>query len=597
MPVLLKMETDQLVSKKSFEMFSTNISWFNVFILILGAILLVAIIEKIIVSFTNILVKSKKDLLGNEIKLKLFEKMEFMEVGRTMSSRYKYISSIVGSDFLKFSNRIINIPSNGLQFFIQIIWITAIYSYFNIILLFIVIISSLFWYFISSTSKKLMGKYEMNRKFSIWRELSKYNGLFLYHFSDLAISWWVSSTIKKYNTLLQREATHWKKREISGLFWDINDLINNNLLDIILKLIVWYGVFYWTSSIGMVVLVTSSMRVLENIITQIFGLKKNYNDFSFEQETILLILKICEPVWDVENKQKVVNIEFKNIIFSYPNLTNYEKDYIEITQKYIIWGKTWDNWIDDDINKLIDTVEEESKTKYPQIFNRISFTFEKGKIYWIVGKNWAWKTTLMYLLSWFYRSYEWEIFINWSESKKFTNTSFLDKISFITQSPFLLDRWTTIKENIVLWVKENKKTEEKIWYYLDLFWLKKKIEKQKKWLEAEIGDDIEFSGWEKQIIALIRILLQDKDIIIMDEWTNQLDAENEVIVMNELLKQKSEKIVIFITHRMSTISKADIIYCLENWEFSHFWTHKELLKEWKNIYSRFYKTQILHNDA
>jgi ABC-type multidrug transport system fused ATPase/permease subunit len=198
MPVLLKMETDQLVSKKSFEMFSKNISWFNVFILILGAILFVAIVEKIIVSFTNILVKSKKDLLENEIKLKLFEKMEFMEVGRTMSSRYKYISSLVGSEFWKFSNRIINIPSNGLQFFIQIIWITAIYSYFNIILLFIVIISSLFWYFISIASRKLMGKYEINWKLDIWREFSKHNNLFLYHFSDLAISWWVSSTIKKY---------------------------------------------------------------------------------------------------------------------------------------------------------------------------------------------------------------------------------------------------------------------------------------------------------------------------------------------------------------------------------------------------------------
>jgi ABC-type bacteriocin/lantibiotic exporter with double-glycine peptidase domain len=49
----------------------------------------------------------------------------------------------------------------------------------------------------------------------------------------------------------------------------------------------------------------------------------------------------------------------------------------------------------------------------------------------------------------------------------------------------------------------------------------------------------------------------------MDEGTNQLDAENEIIVMNELLKQKKDKIIIFITHRMSTISKVDWIYCLE----------------------------------
>jgi ATP-binding cassette subfamily B protein len=50
----------------------------------------------------------------------------------------------------------------------------------------------------------------------------------------------------------------------------------------------------------------------------------------------------------------------------------------------------------------------------------------------------------------------------------------------------------------------------------------------------------------------------------MDEGTNQLDAENEVLIMNELLKHRKDKIVIFITHRMTTIRKVDLIYCLEN---------------------------------
>ena len=81
-----------------------------------------------------------------------------------------------------------------------------------------------------------------------------------------------------------------------------------------------------------------------------------------------------------------------------------------------------------------------------------------------------------------------------------------------------------------------------------------------------------------------------------DVWS-QLDAENEVLVMNELLKQKDKKIIIFITHRMSTISKADIIYCLENGEIKHFWTHKELLWKNDNIYATFYKTQILHDNV
>ena len=77
----------------------------------------------------------------------------------------------------------------------------------------------------------------------------------------------------------------------------------------------------------------------------------------------------------------------------------------------------------------------------------------------------------------------------------------------------------------------------------------------------------------------------------MDEWTNQLDAENEILVMEELLKNKSDKIIIFITHRMTSIRKSDEIFCLENWKITHKWTHRELLK-WKNIYNNFWKKQV-----
>ena len=125
--------------------------------------------------------------------------------------------------------------------------------------------------------------------------------------------------------------------------------------------------------------------------------------------------------------------------------------------------------------------------------------------------------------------------------------------------------------------------------------MKNKIKNNPKWLDAEIWNDIDFSGWEQQIICFIRLLLQDKKIIIMDEWTNQLDAENEILVMNELLKHKHDKIIIFVTHRMSTISKADEIYCLEDWIISDFWNHKELLQR-ENAYSRFYKAQVLHDN-
>jgi ABC-type multidrug transport system fused ATPase/permease subunit len=136
-----------------------------------------------------------------------------------------------------------------------------------------------------------------------------------------------------------------------------------------------------------------------------------------------------------------------------------------------------------------------------------------------------------------------------------------------------------------------KVSDKKIVELLEKFHLKKKIFKNRQWLDAQIWYDNDFSWWEKQILVLIRTMLQDRKILIMDEWTNQLDAENEALVMNELLKNKSDKIIIFITHRMTSIRKADKIFCLEKWKITNKWTHAELLKSW-NIYKEFWDKQV-----
>ncbi len=593
MPVLLKMETDQLVSKQGLNIFWNSLSGFEVFMLILAIILITNIIERVIQWITDIFISAKKDLLANDIQCHLFKKMENMEIGRSMNSRYKYITKIIDTEFPAISSKIMHVPKEMLEFIIQLIWMTAIYAYFDIKLLWIVVISSIIWYFIELVARKTKKKYEVEWKFTLWRQIYKYSSLFLYDFTNLAISGWVSSTIKKYEYLLNKENKNFIKRDLSGLIWDIEGLMNYNIRDILLKWIVWYGVFIGTNSVGMVVFVISSMGTIWGIISQIFSVRNQYRDFLFQQESILLMLKIYAPIWSINYDKKVHTIEFKNISFAYKNLAIYEQEYFEILQKYIIGKGWWKNWLDENINALIETMKEESKIPMPHILSGTSFQFERWKVYGIVGKNGAGKTSLMYLLAWFFRWYDGEILFNGENTKDFTTTSFLEKISFLTQIPFNIEREATVRDNLFLWVWDDK-TDEKAWEYLELFWLAHKIKKTKKWLDSEIGNNLSFSGWEYQILSFIRILLQDKDIVILDEWTNQLDAENEILVMNELLKHKQNKIIIFITHRMSTISRADEIYCLEDGKFSSKWTHIELMKENTNMYAKFYRAQVLH---
>jgi subfamily B ATP-binding cassette protein MsbA len=198
----------------------------------------------------------------------------------------------------------------------------------------------------------------------------------------------------------------------------------------------------------------------------------------------------------------------------------------------------------------------------------------------------------MQLLSWFFRTHQGTILFNDIGVNDWIPETFARNISFLTQQPFFMGYWSTILQNLSLWVENLD--EGKMWEYLEKFWLAEKIRKCPEGINSEVWEKIEFSWGEKQILTFIRILLQNRPIVIMDEWTNQLDAENEVHVMNELLKQKKEKIIIFITHRMSTISKVDWIYCLEWWTLSASGNHSDLLKDKENPYSRFYRAQVLH---
>lgn len=593
MPILLKYETDQLVEKNS----NAILSSFSIFLIILWVILIVKIIDKLINWVIRIFKDSKEQFFRNDVQYEFFKVMENMEVWLTLSNRFQKLSNIIDNWIETFSKQILNFPSKVLWNTIKILWLSAVYAYFDITLLFIVIISSYIWYLISTYTINLREKFRVDWQFSLWERLYKYGHLFLWNFLSLATNWAIKSSLREYNNLLKEQIKHWIKQDWSVFFWDIADIINFSISDILIKAVVWYWVFYWTNSVGMVVLVVSSMETFRTVISSIFDAKADYKKFIFDQDIILLFFNICKWVWDEKIKDKNIDtITIKNLNFTYPNLASYEIEYIDIFKKFLDEKKSInDSRINKNIKKIITSLEEDSEIINTQIINDLNLTFEKWKVYWIVWKNWAWKTTLMYLLSWFFRSYKWNILFNDTLVLNCNQDSFWKKISYLTQIPFTLGWSSTIKENLTLWCDENI-DEDMIWQYLKLFWLKSKIEKTKNKLESIVKEDIDFSWWEIQILAFIRLLLQNRQIIILDEWTNQLDAENEVLVMKELLKQKHDKIIIFITHRMSTISKADIIYCIDNWTISNCWNHKELLKNNDNLYAKFYKTQVLHEE-
>lgn len=595
-PVLLKLETDQLVWQKGGTFFFWQLNGFHIFVSILILILLTDIITRLIQRISWVFLDARKEYLTNHIQLELFQKMSQMEVWRAMNGRFRNIARILDSEFGNFSNTLIHLPWWFLQNIIQIAGITAIFSYFDIRFLLIVVISAIFSYFIDRYADILRQKYEVHWKFSLGQKAYYYSELMLRSFWQLATNGAVKTTLDSYSLLLNEQIRQGLKKNWAELTWTISGLLTGSLSKMLIKIIVGYSVFEGTQSIGIVALVVSTMGTVEDTMRNLIAIRKDYLHFRFQESSILLFLEMCEPIGDISIlDQEIEKIHGKNIWFSYPNLSFFERRYMNIVEDFMKWGKTGKRWIDEAFEDLIRWIEEDMVHVNPTILENTSFIFERGKIYGIVWKNGAGKSTLMHLIAWFFRSYSGEIYYNGLDIRNWTPELLARQVSFLTQEPFFIAYGSTIRENLLLWVSQPNETS--IWDYLEKFWLAEKIRKSPEGLESEVGEKIDFSGGEKQILTFIRLLLQDRPIIIMDEGTNQLDAENEMIVMDELLKKKHEKIIIFITHRMSTISKADQIYCLEGSTISASWKHKELLTENNNPYARFYRAQVMHENV
>lgn len=86
-----------------------------------------------------------------------------------------------------------------------------------------------------------------------------------------------------------------------------------------------------------------------------------------------------------------------------------------------------------------------------------------------------------------------------------------------------------------------------------------------------------FSGGQRQRLALARALLHDTPVYIFDEATSNIDVESEDIIMQEIRRMAHQKTVLFISHRLANVTCADSIYAFENGEIKESGTHEELL--------------------
>ena len=107
-----------------------------------------------------------------------------------------------------------------------------------------------------------------------------------------------------------------------------------------------------------------------------------------------------------------------------------------------------------------------------------------------------------------------------------------------------------------------------------------------RWFEE--GQEISIGQWQK--VAIARALYRDAPILILDEPTSNLDPQAEEEIFKNLVNVYQKKTLIFISHRFSTVKKADKIYVLYKGEIIESGTHEVLLKNNK-LYKKFFEIQ------
>lgn len=225
------------------------------------------------------------------------------------------------------------------------------------------------------------------------------------------------------------------------------------------------------------------------------------------------------------------------------------------------------------------------------MLNNIDLQISKGETIAIVGSSGSGKTTILKLLLGYYMNYNGSIMIDGIELKDLNIEQWRFKCGTVLQENFVFS--DTIANNITM---GDKVDMERLNIAMEVSEIKGYVEGLPLKHNTIIGKDGKgLSQGQKQRILIARAVYRDPDVLFLDEATNALDAETESKIMKHLKSIASQKTVIIIAHRLSTVQFADKIYVFENGQIHEAGNHKELLKE-EGKYHSLIQRQLYNND-
>ena len=336
---------------------------------------------------------------------------------------------------------------------------------------------------------------------------------------------------------------------INSIFFPIAEISTS----ICIGLLVWYGGFNNLNgeniSLGTLFLFISMSGLLFRPLRQIAD---RFNTLQMGMVSTERIFNILEDDQQIKDKGELKDssfkglIEFKNVNFSY--LNNQE------------------------------------------VLSNISFTINPGESFAIVGPTGSGKTTITNLITKFYEINTGSILIDGKDIDNYSLETVRSKIGIILQDVFLFadtifNNITLFNENITLEDVENAAKELEIHEFIS------SLPGGYSFNVSERGTTL--SAGQKQLIAFLRVLVNNPDILILDEATSSIDSYSEDLIKNATKKITKDKTSIIIAHRLSTIESANKIIYMENGKILESGNHKELLNISNGKFKKLYEEQFV----
>ena len=490
--------------------------------------------------------------IENELVAQIYSKMSTIPVGQTILRHSGLKQTIIGkgmNGLLSTAFICINdlIP-NSLRLIIACIGLFGVHVYVGFLgVSSVIIVLSFILFFTPRLYRKLIVDNEQ------WDNVEKEHSDFLRYSSLIKLSGKETTFSKE---LLQERAFVTKS---SQKIW-IEHVLTGRARDIFWVLmstgtLFLCGYFVTTNEISLGQFVTASLWI--TILSSGFGsIAGSYRNLLRQAPHIYEYQKIMneEPIFietiNGSHKKTFKNVSFNKLSFKYPSTD------IETT----------------------DTL------------NELNLSFESGKTYALVGHSGAGKTTIIQLLLRAFDPTSGSITIDGTDLREINLEEYRRSIGYVEQHVELFDK--SLKYNILFGVQDDKKAEAEkdLDHVAKLARIDQFFDCLENGYDTVIGEKgVKLSGGERQRVGIARALIKNPSILIFDEATSSLDAENEALIHDAMKDALRGRTGIIIAHRLSTVRDADQIIVMDHGQIAGMGTHEELAKDcepYKRLISR-----------